>query len=343
MAEETGIAWCDSTANLWIGCTKVSGACDDCYAEDLMGTEGSRLKKVEWGPKGARLRCAQGWKDLAKWQRAAAKNGGIDPKLGRRRFVFINSLSDFFDNHRTVIWRPEAWALFRECTHLVLILVTKRPQLIRRELPDFWPEIAGRVYIITTTEDQPNANMRVPALLEAFEGIPEPAVMGVSIEPMLGKIDFNALAIGPENLNALTGLRENPFGAVVTRRWGSKLKWVIVGGESGEKTRRPMMPAWVDALQAQCAAAGTAFFFKQWGTWLPREWADNPHPWHERVEPVVTRMEDGAVIDGHHPGGTVFAFQKPRDRIRALSDGRKADALLHGRTYHEFPDERMAA
>ncbi len=33
MGETTNIEWCDSTANLWIGCTKVSPGCDNCYAE----------------------------------------------------------------------------------------------------------------------------------------------------------------------------------------------------------------------------------------------------------------------------------------------------------------------
>ena len=32
MAENTKIEWCDHTFNPWIGCTKVSPACDNCYA-----------------------------------------------------------------------------------------------------------------------------------------------------------------------------------------------------------------------------------------------------------------------------------------------------------------------
>lgn len=44
------------------------------------------------------------------------------------------------------------------------------------------------------------------------------------------------------------------------------IDWVIVGGESGPKAR-PMRQAWVDAIRAQCEAAGVAFFFKQWGGW----------------------------------------------------------------------------
>ncbi len=32
MGPVTGIEWCDHTHNPWIGCTKVSPACDHCYA-----------------------------------------------------------------------------------------------------------------------------------------------------------------------------------------------------------------------------------------------------------------------------------------------------------------------
>ena len=42
------------------------------------------------------------------------------------------------------------------------------------------------------------------------------------------------------------------------------IHWVIVGGESGPKSR-PMKESWVESIKSQCEADGTAFFFKQWG------------------------------------------------------------------------------
>jgi protein gp37 len=42
------------------------------------------------------------------------------------------------------------------------------------------------------------------------------------------------------------------------------IDWVIVGGESGPGAR-PVDPAWVTDIRDQCARAGVAFFFKQWG------------------------------------------------------------------------------
>jgi protein gp37 len=48
----------------------------------------------------------------------------------------------------------------------------------------------------------------------------------------------------------------------------TRIHWVIVGGESGPGSR-PMKPAWVRSIRDQCAEAGVAFFFKQWGAFGP--------------------------------------------------------------------------
>ena len=43
------------------------------------------------------------------------------------------------------------------------------------------------------------------------------------------------------------------------------IHWVVVGGESGGHAR-PMQPAWVRPILAQCREQHVPFFFKQWGT-----------------------------------------------------------------------------
>ena len=42
------------------------------------------------------------------------------------------------------------------------------------------------------------------------------------------------------------------------------IDWVIVGGESGPKSR-PLKSEWVLSLLKQCRAQKVPFFFKQWG------------------------------------------------------------------------------
>ncbi|MGQ8632673.1 DUF5131 family protein, partial [Agrobacterium sp. DKPNP3] len=49
MAETTKISWADMTFNPWIGCTRLSPACDGCYAAFLMET---RMGRAEWGGPG---------------------------------------------------------------------------------------------------------------------------------------------------------------------------------------------------------------------------------------------------------------------------------------------------
>ena len=44
------------------------------------------------------------------------------------------------------------------------------------------------------------------------------------------------------------------------------IHWVIVGGESGPKSR-PMKREWALNIKNQCDAKKVAFFFKQWGGW----------------------------------------------------------------------------
>lgn len=301
MGEQTGISWCDSTANLWIGCQKVSEACDHCYAEDLMATTGSRFKRVEWGPGGERSYCKSGWADIKAWNARAKANGGLDPELGRRRRVFVNSLSDFFDSHPSVKWRGDAWHLIRRSPHVIFILVTKRPHLIRRVLPPFWKEIAERVWILTTAENQEWANRRVTDLLGACCDITPPAVYGVSCEPLLGHVDLTRIETRVGTFNALEA------GSLAAER----LEWVIVGGESGKDARSPD-PYAVRSLNDQCDKAGVAFHLKQWGEWGPVSGADMregdrifsiPHPDYPESEGFIrqstTMRRVGKVAAGH--------------------------------------------
>lgn len=44
------------------------------------------------------------------------------------------------------------------------------------------------------------------------------------------------------------------------------IDWCIVGGESGPNAR-PMQEAWAMNMKVLADANGTAFYFKQWGTW----------------------------------------------------------------------------
>lgn len=224
MAENSGIEWTHHTFNPWTGCTKVSAACDFCYAEAWSKRSGH----VEWGPHGERRR-TKTWGNPVKWNRKA----GLE---GRRYRVFCASLADVFDNHRSIQfdWRRDLYQLIDETPNLDWLLLTKRPQNITRLAPQRWftQGIPGNVWLGTTVENQEEAERRIPHLVQ----VPA-SVRFLSCEPLLGPL--------------------------MIRRWLGDLEWVITGGESGPRFRHAD-PDWFRDLRDQCAIYNVPFLFKQW-------------------------------------------------------------------------------
>lgn len=242
MAENTAISWADHTWNPWIGCTKVSPACDGCYAEALMD---KRMGRVKWGGPGVgvgdRIRTgAHTWNDPARWQRRAEAEG-------TRPFVFCASLADIFDNKVDLQWRADAFAVMRATPRLVYLLLTKRPQNIAW-LAHEAGGLPSNAAIGATVEDQPRADNGAFNLSCAAEELEEagtpPLFVFLSCEPLLGPINFGSNLIG--------------------------IDWVITGGETdqGGHAARPSDPDWFRSIRDQCAADGVAYHHKQNGEWL---------------------------------------------------------------------------
>lgn len=127
MGERTGIEWCDATVNFWIGCTKVSAACDHCYAEALA----ARFGLATWGHGAPRVRTRSAVATAFKLDRKAAKRGV-------RLKVFSNSMSDFFDAEVPDEWRDEAMAVMALTPNLDWLVLTKRPKVMRGYMAERW-------------------------------------------------------------------------------------------------------------------------------------------------------------------------------------------------------------
>ena len=236
MGSNTQISWCDHTWNPWVGCTKVSPACDGCYAENLMDR---RMGRVEWGGpgKGAGTRARTSphtWNDPFRWQRKAEA-------AGTRPFVFCASLADIFDNQVPAEWRREAFDVMRRTPRLVYLLLTKRPGNIV-PMCDEAGGLPPNAALGATCEDQPRADRNLVDL-EMARVILRPLFTFGSFEPLLGPIDIDPIAVPG---------------------------WVITGGETdqGAHKARPTHPDWFRSLRDQCAAAGVPFHHKQNGEWL---------------------------------------------------------------------------
>lgn len=335
MAETTNIEWADSTWNPWIGCTRVSPACDDCYAAR---STPARTLGVAWGTGEPRRRTSDAnWKLPLQWERQHAE---FFETHGRRRRVFCASLADVFDNEVPIVWLADLLMLIERTPHLDWLLLTKRIGNARTRLMDalaVLDEVVDRALILRITfwlKGTPPPNVWLMATvvnqLEAHRDIPKllavPAVVhGLSIEPMLGPIELGLCDCDHGSIPAPHGA-----GGVTCPKCegtgGRMVDWVIVGGESGPKAR-PMHPDWVRSLRDQCAAAGVPLMFKQWGEWTPGEnverqrgTVDTAFWWDDgwRIHPL------NLVTDGGHIDDEPDLY-----RVGKKEAGRHLDGVTH--------------
>lgn len=282
MAETTEISWADSTFNPFIGCTKVSAGCDNCYTEALMD---KRMHKVQWGPGQPRVRTsASNWHQPVKWNATpffkcaeCAWRGGLSdlvnsktdpcpwcPMCGRgivpaRRRVFCASLADVFDNEVPLQWRIDLFDLIRKTPNLDYLLLTKRignAAEMMREAFGLMSTGVGtyqpmpNVHLGATMVNQDEIDRDLPKLLYALA-----AVRFLSLEPLLGPIVIPPVFL--QRLNLGEGPKDWPDDAGIVDH-------VIVGGESGRGARACEVE-WIRDIVEQCTAAGTPVFVKQLG------------------------------------------------------------------------------
>lgn len=231
MGRDTKIEWADHTWNPWIGCTRVSPACNHCYAEAMMD---HRMGRVRWGAGEDRKRTGTAtWSEPIRINSRAAAAGRIET-------VFCLSLGDIWDTEVDAAWQHAAFQVMESTPHLVYLLLSKR---IGNAVRMCDPEKGGRplprnAALGATMVNQAEWDRDIAKLKEAGARLGALFTFS-SIEPMLGPIDAHGLF--PD--------------------------WVIVGGESGPGAR-PMHPDWTRSMRDQCAAAGVPFFFKQHGEWI---------------------------------------------------------------------------
>lgn len=293
MAESTNISWCQHTHNHWIGCMRLSPACDGCYAANMMET---RFGRVSWGGpgQGTGTRVLTSKANRRKpigWNRKAAA-------AGTRPFVFCSSLADVFDKHVDPRWRADLFDLIRNTPNLVWLLLTKRPQLIVK-LSDEAGGLPPNVALGTTVEDQERADANLAALHVARIELSPLFVFG-SFEPIL------ELVVVPDRL--LPDL-------------------VITGGETdqGDHKARPFHPDWPRRLRDQCRRTGRVYHHKQNGEWLHESQtdADGMEWWPARFEGETHRWDDGSVSmrvrkrhSGHYLDGVAHLAMPTVERIQ---------------------------
>lgn len=339
MAETTRIEWCDATINFWWGCTKVSPGCDNCYAEEWNEFRGTG----QWGVGAPRRKIKGAVALIRKLQRDAA---AFFEQNGRRRRVFMQSMSDTFDNEVDPSWRAEALEEAEAADELSIILLTKRGSNVAKMVPVHWlsggwPKHVGLMFSITT---QREANRDIPRLLKLKAELGVPWV-GVSMEPMLEAIDVRRLPVAKYvTVDALTGFhmasRTAPTMIAASRLKMPELPptlpsldWIIVGGESGHNAR-PLHPGWVSPIRRGCFTTGTAFLFKQWGEWMPE--SDGPPDLVRSLRRPLGVTRADTVIELRRDPSPFAAVQ--HDIMTMFKVGKKRSGrFLDGQEHLNFP------
>jgi protein gp37 len=311
MAEDSKIEWTDHTFNPWIGCQKVGPGCDNCYAEAGDARFNGGVAK-HWGPGAPRRRTAQAnWNKPRSWARKAAAFAAAH---GRRQRVFCASWADVFDNAVDPQWRADLFDLIRATPELDWLLLTKRIGNVADMLPPDWGDGWPNVWLGATVVNQAEADRDIPKLLRT-----PAALRFLSVEPMLGMIDLTAIR--------RTGA--DGFMRPLDGRF-NRIDWVICGGESGAGAR-PMHPDWARSLRDQCAAAGTPFFFKQWGEWFPGGEEDGYFLGDIDIDPEIEwRIPDRRFA--------LHRFAAPPTVTAARVGKKTAGRVLDGQAHDGFPE-----
>lgn len=145
------------------------------------------------------------------------------------KVVFVNSMSDLFHEDIPFSFIEKVFKVMNENPQHIFQVLTKRAELLLEYSPKLnW---TSNIWMGVTVEDI-KATRRIDYLRKT-----NAAIKFLSCEPLisdLGQLDLQ------------------------------KINWVIVGGESGPKSR-PIKEDWVLDIFNQCKSADIPFFFKQWG------------------------------------------------------------------------------
>jgi protein gp37 len=260
--------------------------------------------------------------------------------------IFVCSMTDLFGEFHKDEWIDRIFGVMALCPQHTFQVLTKRADRMRDwsyrmcrtgvlkldtpykdiRIPESWP--LANCWMGVSVEDQKTADERIPLLLET-----PAAVRFISAEPLLGPIDLDGIEINErENIDALRGVhRFFPDDTGYFEHDSIEgIDWVIVGGESGPGAR-PMHPDWARSLRDQCVAAGTPFFMKQWGEFLPVIQTAFDHDKGETIHYVATALDTP-------PPARRSAFHDFPDGQRMIRVGKKAAGrLLDGREWNEFP------
>jgi protein gp37 len=150
-------------------------------------------------------------------------------KWKKPQMIFVNSMSDIFHEDAPREFIERIFDVMAKAHWHIFQVLTKRSERLLEISPNLRWE--SNIWMGVTVESQ-DYEYRIDDLKQSHA-----KVRFLSLEPLLGPIHKLAL---------------------------DGINWVIVGGESGPKSRI-MKEEWVIDIRNNCENADVPFFFKQWG------------------------------------------------------------------------------
>lgn len=147
------------------------------------------------------------------------------------RMIFVNSMSDLFHKDVPDDVIIKVFETMNKAHWHTFQVLTKRPERVLAMDQAGLLKWSSNIWMGTTVENDKYVD-RIDKLRKTKANI-----KFLSCEPLLGSLKDISL---------------------------EEIDWVIVGGESGPKSRE-MEKEWVLELKELCEKDGVAFFFKQWG------------------------------------------------------------------------------
>jgi protein gp37 len=261
----TNIEWTDETWNPTRGCSRVSPGCGQgpdggCYAERQAirqsGPGGKYHGLVRSGPSGPR------WTGRVAFDPVKL----TEPCRWRApRRVFVNSMSDLFHEALSDEQIAAVFGVMAQCPQHTFQILTKRAERMRSWFD--WVSGSGPADLLAPP---PDFVVTTHAVNLGWDGDqiarpwPLPNVhIGVSVESDDWESRIASLMQVPATVRfvSLEPLLSEPKAIL---GWIPGLDWVIVGGESGPRSR-PFCAAWARSVVHACAASGVPCFVKQLG------------------------------------------------------------------------------
>lgn len=235
----SNITWATHAWNPVTGCSPVSEGCANCWSAALH-------RRWRW--------------DFTPTEHPERLDQPL--RLRKPAVIAVACLGDLFHERIRDDFILAAFAFMVRCPQHIFVVPTKRAKRMADMLEAMGGPSPANVWWMVSVEDQERAEERVPELLRIR------GCTGVSLEPQIGPVDFNAL--------------DRP-----------RIGWVIQGCESGPR-RRPFDIGWAQSVRDQCAAAGCTYYLKQ----MPAEMRTTSDIWSSNGRRKAPRVIEKPALDG---------------------------------------------